>query len=793
MSVVLNNTGHINVGNVSSSVVSPPPNAAPSQGEFIEWRGTIDPNEIKIQKNIATNLNCTIEKGVHRNIAVIVKRSTNKDLIEREIEFLGRASTNEFIVTFRGWFEETGGIMGLVMQKCAFDLKGWSKQASKSADLEPKKLQISMGIAKGLAHINSLNIIHNDLKPENVFVDEFNKPFIGDFGVATSPDEKLLGYTERYFDKESLAPNPFDSIPDELSDSWLLGATLWEFWTNDLFNVNEKIHLEDIPNDVIRSIVGKLLRVRDRRPTANGILTLFNSSTVRTKYITVVNSSNRLSPRPVSPVPPNAMLLAPNPFLGLVSSPPMERSLSALSASSAVRPAENFPTDLSQQYWNALTAGQTGPLQTLLSSKQIQVESTMDGLTGLQLACRQNYADVVRLLLEFEADHEKKDGDGKLPIQLSTSVDVWRVLSSKMPAPEIDLFEAAEIGDDVGTRLILAAEKDPKTKLRIKKRMPFLHFKRHVAPIHVAAFHGHAAVCEIFLDAGTEINVVDDGKWTPLVFAAHAGHVDVVSLLLERGADIDSRDVVNNTALSYAAANGRLETVRFLVDKGADVESRNQFEQTPFQRAANGGHVDVTLFLLQNGGDVDSRDNYRQTSLHRAATFGKLEMARLLIDNGADIQSRDKNSNTPLHCAAHSGHVAVMELLIEKGVGIEAKGDMDQTPLHMAATANKMEAALFLLEKGANVNAKDNLGYSPLFRAVTQGHKEITELLTGYGAETNLDINSMAGPNNEIFTQMLNNIGQFYGRESTSMEEEPEERPAPAPRKKGLFSFFKNR
>jgi translation initiation factor 2-alpha kinase 4 len=40
-------------------------------------------------------------------------------------------------------------------------------------------------ITEGLAHIHAAQIIHRDLKPDNVFIDAFGNPKIGDFGLAT--------------------------------------------------------------------------------------------------------------------------------------------------------------------------------------------------------------------------------------------------------------------------------------------------------------------------------------------------------------------------------------------------------------------------------------------------------------------------------------------------------------------------------------------------------------------------------------------------------------------------------
>lgn len=45
-------------------------------------------------------------------------------------------------------------------------------------------------ITEGLAHIHSVGIIHRDLKPDNIFIDSFGSPKIGDFGLSTMGQEQ---------------------------------------------------------------------------------------------------------------------------------------------------------------------------------------------------------------------------------------------------------------------------------------------------------------------------------------------------------------------------------------------------------------------------------------------------------------------------------------------------------------------------------------------------------------------------------------------------------------------------
>ncbi|KAJ3117995.1 ornithine decarboxylase antizyme with +1 programmed ribosomal shift Spa1 [Phlyctochytrium bullatum] len=643
------------------------------------WRGTINPIDIKCYEQVTANRNCTIEKGIHQGLAVIVKRSTNKDIIQREIEFLQRASTGEFIVAFSGWFEEeiqaNFSVTGLVMQKCAMDLKGWLDMASspRLADLDDKMLQISGDIAKGLAYINNLGIIHNDLKPQNVFVDKYHKPYIGDFGVATNRGEALVGYTEQYFDKESL-----EFIPDKLSDSWLLGATLWEFWSDELFNVNEEVYLDDIRNQTMKGILKKLLRPRKRRPSAKDILPLFDSTTMRTAYQTVL------------PVSANHQAVVLDQLRRSSDDTLQFRKMASNVPSPAV--------DHSKQFWDALATGNIAALRSFLSKGLVEVDKLKDGLTGLQYACRKNLVDVVKTLLEFGADAQKKDTSGNLPIQLSNSLDVWRALAIKMPSPQGDLFGVAERGDDVGARLILAAEKDPFGLLTQEKEKVIPGWTGTHTPVHVAAFHGHAVVCQVFLEAGANVQCKSSQGDTPLIAAAGGGQLITAQLLVEKGAEIEGRNQWKNTPLILAAKYGHLNVVQYLylVGKGAEIEGRNEGKNTPLIIAAFKGHLNVVQYLVEKGAEIEGRNEGKNTPLILAALNGHLNVVQYLVGKGAEIEGRNEKKETPLTLAAWKGHLSVVQFLVKKGADACARNANGITARDLALHEKHSAVAAFL-------------------------------------------------------------------------------------------------
>ncbi|CAH9061656.1 unnamed protein product [Cuscuta europaea] len=56
-----------------------------------------------------------------------------------------------------------------------------------------QRLKIILGVAKGLAHLHGMNMIHYDIKSTNVLIDRLGDPKLGDFGLA-----RLLPVVDRY-------------------------------------------------------------------------------------------------------------------------------------------------------------------------------------------------------------------------------------------------------------------------------------------------------------------------------------------------------------------------------------------------------------------------------------------------------------------------------------------------------------------------------------------------------------------------------------------------------------------
>jgi serine/threonine protein kinase len=154
----------------------------------------------------------------------------------REAEALAKAGTNENIVTLH----DSGSIDGT--EYLVFDyLSGGTlreylaKRAQRNMPMSIEEvMHLGRRLARALAHVHGLGMIHRDVAPGNVWLDDRQLAHLGDFDSAISIDsaqqpDTLPPTTEAYAAPEQLNGGPFD----ERSDLFSLGAILYEAFTGE--------------------------------------------------------------------------------------------------------------------------------------------------------------------------------------------------------------------------------------------------------------------------------------------------------------------------------------------------------------------------------------------------------------------------------------------------------------------------------------------------------------------------------------------------------------------------------
>lgn len=165
-------------------------------------------------------------------------------------------------------------------------------------------------VSSGLSYLHACTpqIIHQDIKPANVLIDDYNNYAITDFGISSQRGGKH-GF---YFDEDNsgtmayMAPERFGENyrPTAESDIWAFGATLYEILIGEVpfkeeggknqleNNMKLKSMGNNIPKDIQKLIFSCLSLNPQERPTANQIIKLsekhLNTSNSIVKYASAV-------------------------------------------------------------------------------------------------------------------------------------------------------------------------------------------------------------------------------------------------------------------------------------------------------------------------------------------------------------------------------------------------------------------------------------------------------------------------------------------------------------------------
>jgi formylglycine-generating enzyme required for sulfatase activity/serine/threonine protein kinase len=115
----------------------------------------------------------------------------------------------------------------------------------------PERLELFLRVCRAVQYAHEHRVVHRDLKPTNLLVDNDGRPFVIDFGLAQICDAMLPGAhlaasgTPAYMSPEQLSDR-FGPI-SEKSDTYALGLVLYELLTEQLpYRVTPEMSFEEL-------------------------------------------------------------------------------------------------------------------------------------------------------------------------------------------------------------------------------------------------------------------------------------------------------------------------------------------------------------------------------------------------------------------------------------------------------------------------------------------------------------------------------------------------------------------
>jgi len=282
------------------------------------------------------------------------------------------------------------------------------------------------------------------------------------------------------------------------------------------------------------------------------------------------------------------------------------------------------------------------------------------GVTALSMACIAGHQEVVQVLVSVSAPVSAVEGDGSTPLLRATARNFSTVVEVLLHAGA-DVNVALRSSASALHRSVVGAEASDEqlTSLKVDGAMP----------LHFAAWHGNARVCQRLLAAGARVTALDALDRSPLMHAGQAGHAEVLLLLLEASARI-SVSADGQTVASLAAQVGHAPILRLLIERCiVDINyAASDRGATMLHVAVRHGHSGCAALLCTLSADVGAPlapEGLRPLML--AAARGLSDVCRELLTRKAAANEVDALGRTAWIHAAHAGHAEICELLVGCG------------------------------------------------------------------------------------------------------------------------------
>ncbi|KAF7232728.1 hypothetical protein EG68_09224 [Paragonimus skrjabini miyazakii] len=393
---------------------------------------------------------------------------------------------------------------------------------------------------------------------------------------------------------------------------------------------------------------------------------------------------------------------------------------------------------LDEDGWSALrTASWRGHVEIvdLLLRYGAQVNlSGPDGRSALRAAAWAGHEGIVRQLLCAGANVDIQDAEGRTPLIAAAYMGHVGV---------VELL--AHAGADLNH-----ADEDGRTAL-------------HVAAFCVRPSETHHEVVSCLLDCGANPNVFDTEGISPLLGAARVGSQAVCELCLEADTDVNQTDKCGNTALMLAVLGGHLDVVRLLLFWGAAVDVMDAAGRSLLSLAAAIGHGPIVQLLLARGLDEAHRDHAGCIPLHLAAAGPSsaavaavvnsdqnvtvhqyCEVVRILLDSGAHLEETDNSGRTPFLVACEANQVELVKLMLSYSPSgsspsrSETAGSLVSSEQISPQPRGPYVASIPSLTAPINRPSLDN--QTPLRAAALANNADLVSLLLSAGADPDYQV-----------------------------------------------------
>ena len=191
------------------------------------------------------------------------------------------------------------------------------------------------------------------------------------------------------------------------------------------------------------------------------------------------------------------------------------------------------------------------------------------GLTVLTYACESGKPEIEEMILETNVDSYFEDVLAYIGYPKIVAMCLERGADANARHKRTGLTAlhlAVEKGNSETAKLLIEYGADVNARegdVRNEKGVA-IRAGNNNTPLAEAATHLLTRMTDILIEAGADVNAQSSGGFTPLMVAAGRGRTAVVKKLIEAGADVNVKAGNGKTALSLAAGRGYTETAEVI-------------------------------------------------------------------------------------------------------------------------------------------------------------------------------------------------------------------------------------
>lgn len=277
--------------------------------------------------------------------------------------------------------------------------------------------------------------------------------------------------------------------------------------------------------------------------------------------------------------------------------------------------------------------------------------------------------------------------------------------------------------------------------------------ERGQTSLHLAAFRGDTDLLSCLLQAGADVNLLDENDCSPLHIACTRTPQSLgdIRLLIKYGALVNSKNVLGQTPLhiclvQHLSENMSItaweEVVNELICSGSDLNLADSNGNSPLlllaKLAVKATHEDIRAhslamlrrFLSKSNIDPNMSTSSGKTLFMYCAQIALAhDLGKYLISKRAVIESTDNNGMRALHYACQHGNRSFVSLLLKHNCSLNVLDKNGRSELYYCIESKSSEIFEELVTAGSDINLRDNLGSSLLHHSLINKADDISKSL----------------------------------------------------------------